>query len=60
MIGLVRGGEEASIAGFQLTSLLNKHLEFPYNFGAGLYIYVFFLSAIFMGTIVLEGYAISF
>jgi hypothetical protein len=35
--------------------LLHKSNEFPYDWGAGRFIYVVFLSAFFMGTIILEG-----
>lgn len=37
-----------------LTSLLNEHDEFPYDWGAGKVVYIVSLSAIFMGTIILE------
>lgn len=48
-------GENAEIDGTSITSLLNKEKEFLYDWGSGKYVYVTFLSAIFMGTIVLEG-----
>ena len=48
-------GEDASFDGWQLRSYLNKKGEFFYDWRLGRYVYIFFLSAIFMGTIVLEG-----
>ena len=48
-------GEDASFDGSQLRSYLNKKGEFFYDWSLGRYVYIFFLSAIFMGTIVLEG-----
>ena len=48
-------GTDASYSGTNLTSYLNKHDEFSYDWDVGRYVYIFFLSAIFMGTIVLEG-----
>ena len=44
-----------TIGGEDLTSFLNDHSEIPYDWGAGTYVYITFLSAIFMGTIILEG-----
>lgn len=35
--------------------MLNGEKEVPYDWGAGPYVYIVFLSATFMGTIVLEG-----
>jgi len=46
---------DISVGGESITKFLNKELEVPYDWGAGLYIYIGFLSAIFMGTIILEG-----
>lgn len=43
------------IAGNDLTHILNKHHEVPYDWGAGKPVYLTFLSAIFLGTIILEG-----
>lgn len=43
------------IGGEDLTHVLNKHLEVPYDWGAGRPVYLVFLSAIFLGTIILEG-----
>jgi hypothetical protein len=37
-----------------LESLLNHYHEFPYDWNVGELVYVFSLSAIFMGTIILE------
>jgi hypothetical protein len=37
-----------------LASLLNHHHEFPYDWGTGKVVYIVSLSAIFMGTIILE------
>ena len=48
-------GENAAFEGSQLRSYLNKRGEFKYDWSLGRYVYVFFLSSIFMGTIVLEG-----
>lgn len=46
---------DISVGGESITTFLNKHLEVPYDWGAGLIVYITFLSAIFMGTIILEG-----
>jgi len=46
---------DISVGGESITTFLNKHLEVPYDWGAGLYVYITFLSAVFMGTIILEG-----
>jgi len=54
LIGTVEG-EEASIGDAEIKSYLNKKGEFYYDWRVGRYVYMFFLSAIFMGTIVLEG-----
>ena len=43
------------IAGEDLTKVLNKHNEVPYDWGAGRPVYLTFLSAFFLGTIILEG-----
>lgn len=43
------------IAGEQLGQVLTPTHEFLYDFGSGPVVYVVFLSAVFMGTIVLEG-----
>lgn len=46
---------DISVGGQSLTSFVNKYNEIPYDWGAGLIVYITFLSAIFMGTIILEG-----
>jgi hypothetical protein len=43
------------IAGQTVKSLINHGKEFPYGWGLGHVIYTVFLSASFMGTIILEG-----
>jgi hypothetical protein len=43
------------IGGENISKFLNKELEVPYDWGTGRFVYITFLSAIFMGTIVLEG-----
>ena len=43
------------IAGNDLTVVLNKYQEVPYDWGAGRTVYLVFLSVIFLGTIILEG-----
>lgn len=35
--------------------MLKEHEALPYDWGAGMYVYLMFFAAIFMGTIVLEG-----
>lgn len=49
------GNEEITIGGTNVEKILNKENEVPYNWGFGAIIYITFLSAIFMGTIILEG-----
>lgn len=44
-----------SVGGTDIKSVLNKEYEVPYDWGFGKFIYVTFLSAAFMGTIILEG-----
>jgi hypothetical protein len=46
---------DISIGGTSILSFLNKHHEIPYNWGIGTVTYITFLSAVFMGTIILEG-----
>jgi hypothetical protein len=46
---LARIGEE------EVGSILTHEGEFPYDYGSGPAIYIVFVSAIFIGTIVLEG-----
>lgn len=46
---------DISIGGTSISSFLNKHQEIPYNWGIGTVTYITFLSAVFMGTIILEG-----
>ena len=41
--------------GHNVNSLLTNKSEFIYDFGTGPVVYIVFLSAVFMGTIVLEG-----
>ncbi|CAB9525160.1 SPX domain-containing membrane protein [Seminavis robusta] len=58
--GMISAPEEprnaTSIGGDQAVAiLLNARGEFPYDYGSGPAVYIVFLSAIFMGTIVLEG-----
>lgn len=43
------------IGGESVSSFLNKEKEVPYNWGIGSVTYITFLSAVFMGTIILEG-----
>jgi hypothetical protein len=43
------------IFGEDVGQLLTKRMEFPYDWDSGKIIYVVFLSAVFMGTIILEG-----
>lgn len=47
--------QDIQIGGEDISSFLNHHLEVPYNWTVGTYTYVIFLSAAFMGTIILEG-----
>lgn len=47
--------EDISIDGTSISKVLNKENEVPYNWGFGMFIYITFLSAIFIGTIILEG-----
>lgn len=51
----VAEGENATYQGIELKSYLNRKGEFYYDWSCGRYVYIFFLSTIFMGTIVLEG-----
>lgn len=51
----VKHGTEISIGGTNVVKILNKEHEVPYDWGAGKAVYITFLSAIFMGTIILEG-----
>jgi hypothetical protein len=46
---------DISIGGTSISSFLNKQDEIPYNWGIGTVTYITFLSAVFMGTIILEG-----
>lgn len=46
---------DIAIGGKDITKVLNHYHEVPYNWGHGRPIYLVFLSAIFLGTIVLEG-----
>ena len=48
-------GVDISIGGTSISSFLNKQHEIPYNWGIGTVTYITFLSAVFMGTIILEG-----
>lgn len=43
------------LSGEEVGHLLTKDKEFPYDWGYGDIVYITFLSAIFSGTIVLEG-----
>lgn len=44
-----------AIGGKDMIEILNEELEVPYDWGAGRPVYLIFLSAIFLGTIILEG-----
>ena len=46
---------ETKIGQERIVDMLTAKGEFPYEYGAGPYIYICFLSAIFLGTIVMEG-----
>lgn len=46
---------DTKIGNERIGDMLTEKGEFPYEFGAGPYIYISFLSAIFLGTIVMEG-----
>jgi hypothetical protein len=46
---------DISIGGTDVQKILNKEGEVPYDWGYGKPVYIVFLSAIFMGTIILEG-----
>lgn len=50
-----KGHLDISVGGQSIMTFLNKEKEVPYDWGAGVYVYIIFLSAIFMGTIILEG-----
>ncbi|KAL7486520.1 hypothetical protein ACHAW6_012115 [Cyclotella cf. meneghiniana] len=39
----------------KVVTLASDHGEFPYDWGAGSYVYLTFLSAIFIGSIIMEG-----
>jgi hypothetical protein len=43
------------LSGVIIGRLFTRENEFPYDWGYGHIVYIFFLSAIFMGTIILEG-----
>lgn len=47
--------KHSEIGGQELDHVLTPEREFLYDFGSGPVVYVVFLSAVFMGTIVLEG-----
>jgi hypothetical protein len=47
--------QHISIGGAPVQTILNKEHEFPYDWDIGAVIYIVFLSAVFMGTIILEG-----
>jgi hypothetical protein len=47
--------KDVKIVGEKLDHLLTKDREFEYDWGVGQYVYIIFLSTVFMGTIVLEG-----
>lgn len=47
--------KDAKIGKETIGALLTKKNEFPYDYGAGPFVYIFFLSAVFLGIIVLEG-----
>eukprot|EP00977_Amphora_coffeiformis_P012038 scaffold2974_cov181-Amphora_coffeaeformis.AAC.6 len=55
--GIENAGKLTGIAigGHDMIEILNKDLEVPYDWGAGQPVYLVFLSAIFLGTIILEG-----
>eukprot|EP00562_Extubocellulus_spinifer_P013012 CAMPEP_0178542176 /NCGR_PEP_ID=MMETSP0697-20121206/1923_1 /TAXON_ID=265572 /ORGANISM="Extubocellulus spinifer, Strain CCMP396" /LENGTH=918 /DNA_ID=CAMNT_0020174567 /DNA_START=66 /DNA_END=2822 /DNA_ORIENTATION=- len=46
---------DISIGGTSVDKVLNKEGEVPYDWGLGKLVYIAFLSAVFMGTIILEG-----
>lgn len=46
---------DIEIGGTSISKVLNKENEVPYDWGAGKPVYITFLSAVFMGTIMLEG-----
>lgn len=46
---------DISIGGTSVEKVLNKEGEVPYDWGHGKLVYITFLSAVFMGTIILEG-----
>jgi hypothetical protein len=50
-----KASKHDTIAGEELEEVLTPEGEFLYDFGSGPVVYVIFLSAVFMGTIVLEG-----
>lgn len=54
-IGDARNRTDIAIAGVDLEFVLNDEKEVPYNWGTGRPVYLIFLSAIFLGTIILEG-----
>ena len=51
----VQKDKDVMIGSIRIVDLLNSESEFPYDWTLGPYVYVIFLSAIFMGTIILEG-----
>jgi hypothetical protein len=50
-----RNNTDIEISGLSLVEILNEEDEVPYDWGAGRPVYLIFLSAIFLGTIILEG-----
>lgn len=46
---------DVALGGNSISSFLNDEHEVPYDWGLGTGVYVTFLSAIFLGTIILEG-----
>ena len=52
---LANNDTDIEIGGTSITKVLNKENEVPYDWGAGKPVYITFLSAVFMGTIILEG-----
>ena len=43
------------ISGAKVGNMLTDKQEFPYDWESGSIVYIIFLSAIFMGTVILEG-----
>jgi len=54
-IHTVKNETDIEIGGTSITKVLNKENEVPYDWGRGRVVYITFLSAVFMGTIILEG-----